>query len=120
MEGHKLIPAEEMAAKVRAAVRARIDPHPSPSHGRTSFRRKASMRRFTGATCIVKQVRTSLFIEAPTDVGDNRAYPEVDQRTDLVNLAPKTPYLHVTEYEKMGYAMGDYIRRSPSPARTLP
>ena len=54
------------------------------------YRRKASMRRFTGATCIVKQVRS-----LPLHRGTRRhrrqltPYPEGYQRTDTCQPRPE-------------------------------
>ncbi len=108
MEGHKLIPAQEMAAKIRAAVRARKDRDlvliaRTDAISAESFDeaiRRGNIYREAGADL--------LFIEAPTAVEQLARIPKLINGPTLVNLAPKTPYLHVKEYEKMGYAVAIY------------
>jgi len=108
MEGHKLIPAEEMAAKIRAAVRARKDPElvliartdAISAEGFDEAIRRGNLYRQAGADL--------LFIEAPTAVEQLARIPKLINGPTLVNLAPKTPYLHVQEYERMGYALVIY------------
>jgi 2-methylisocitrate lyase-like PEP mutase family enzyme len=108
MEGHKLIPAEEMVAKIRAAVRARKDPDlvliartdAISAEGFDEAIRRGNLYRQAGADL--------LFIEAPTAVEQLASIPKLVNGPTLVNLAPKTPYLHVKEYEKMGYAVAIY------------
>lgn len=108
MEGHKLVPAEEMAAKIRASVMARKDPDlvliartdAISAEGFDEAIRRGNLYRQAGADL--------LFIEAPTAVEQLARIPNLINGPTLVNLAPKTPYLHVKEYEKMGYAMAIY------------
>lgn len=108
MEGHQLIPPEEMAAKIRAAVRVRNDPDlviiartdAISAEGFDEAIRRGNLYREAGADL--------LFIEAPTVVEQLAQIPKLVNGPTLVNIAPKTPYLHVNEYEKMGYAMAIY------------
>jgi 2,3-dimethylmalate lyase len=108
MEGHKLIPADEMTAKIRAAVRARRDPElvlvartdAISAEGFDEAIKRGNLYRQAGADL--------LFIEAPTAVEQLARIPKLIDGPTLVNLAPKTPYLHVKEYEKMGYALVIY------------
>lgn len=108
MEGHKLISAEEMAAKIRAAVRARKDPDlvliartdAISAEGFDEAIKRGNLYREAGADL--------LFIEAPTQVEQLARIPKLINGPTLVNLAPKTPYLHVSEYEKMGFALAIY------------
>jgi 2,3-dimethylmalate lyase len=108
MEGHRLIPAEEMAAKIRAAVRAKKDPDlvivartdAISAEGFDEAIRRGNLYRQAGADV--------LFIEAPTAVDQLALIPRLINGPTLVNLAPKTPYLHVSEYQKMGYALVIY------------
>ena len=108
MEGHRLIPAEEMTAKIRAAVRARKDPEfvliartdAISAEGFDEAIRRGNLYRQAGADL--------LFIEAPTAVEQLARIPKLIDGPTLVNLAPKTPYLHVKEYEKMGYSLVIY------------
>jgi carboxyvinyl-carboxyphosphonate phosphorylmutase len=108
MEGHKLIPAEEMAAKIRAAVKMRKDPDlvliartdAISAEGFDEAIRRGNLYREAGADL--------LFIEAPTSVDQLAQIPKLVNGPTLVNVAPKTPYLHMKEYEKMGYAVAIY------------
>ena len=108
MEGHRLIPAEEMAAKIRAAVVARKDPDmvliartdAISAEGFDEAIRRGNIYREAGADL--------LFIEAPTAVEQLARIPRLINGPTLVNLAPKTPYLHVKKYEEMGYSMAIY------------
>jgi 2,3-dimethylmalate lyase len=108
MDGHKLIPVEEMAGKVRAAVRAKKDPDlvivartdAISAEGFDEAIRRGNLYREAGADL--------LFIEAPTAVEQLARIPKLINGPTLVNLAPKTPYLHVSEYQKMGYALVIY------------
>lgn len=108
MEGHRLIPVEEMEAKIRAAVRARKDADfvliartdAISAEGFDEAIRRGNRFRKAGADL--------LFIEAPTAIEQLARIPKLVDGPTLVNLAPKTPYLHVSEYEKMGYALAIY------------
>ena len=108
MEGHKLIPVEEMAAKIRAAVKMKQDPDlvliartdAISAEGFDEAIRRANLYREAGADL--------LFVEAPTAVDQLAKIPKMVNGPTLVNVAPKTPYLHTSEYEKMGFAMAIY------------
>jgi 2-methylisocitrate lyase-like PEP mutase family enzyme len=108
MTGHKLIPAEEMAAKIRAAVRARKDADmviiartdAISAEGFDEAIRRGNIYREEGADL--------LFIEAPTSVEQLASIPKLVNGPALVNIAPKTPYLHISKYAEMGYAVAIY------------
>lgn len=108
MTGHKLVSAEEMASKIRAAVRARKDKDmlliartdAISAEGFDEAIRRGNIYREAGADV--------LFIEAPRDVAQLAEVPKLVKGPLLVNLAPKTPYLHAKKYEEMGYALAIY------------
>ena len=108
MDGHRLIPAQEMAAKIRAAVAARKDPDlvliartdAISAEGFEEAIRRGQLYREQGADVV--------FIEAPTSVAQLEQIPKLVRGPVLVNVAPKTPYLHVKRYEEMGYALAIY------------
>ncbi len=108
MNGHKLIPIAEMAAKIRAAVRARQDTDTIiiartdaiSAEGFDEAIRRGNIFRAEGADI--------LFIEAPIDMEQLKRIPGLINGPVLVNIAPKTPYLNVKQYEDMGYAMAIY------------
>jgi 2-methylisocitrate lyase-like PEP mutase family enzyme len=50
-----------------------------------------------------------VFIEAPTTVEQLESIPKrIVNAPVMVNVAPKTPYLPVSRYEEMGYALAIY------------
>jgi carboxyvinyl-carboxyphosphonate phosphorylmutase len=105
MEGHRIVPVEEMVAKIRAGRAARKDSDmviiartdAISAEGFDEAIRRGLLYKEEGADVI--------FIEAPTTIEQLQKIPRLIDAPLLVNLAPKTPYLHVKEYEDMGYAM---------------
>jgi carboxyvinyl-carboxyphosphonate phosphorylmutase len=108
MEGHKLIPAEDMVAKIRAALAVRKDEDmiliartdAISAEGFDAAIHRGNVYREAGADL--------LFIEAPTTLEEMEKIPKVIKGPVLINVAPKTPYLHVKKYEDMGYAVAIY------------
>lgn len=108
MEGHKLVSPGEMVAKIRAAVKARKDKDmviiartdAISAEGFKEAIRRANIYREEGADV--------LFVEAPTDMDQLERIPGLVKGPTLVNIAPKTPYLHIKRYENMGYALAIY------------
>jgi carboxyvinyl-carboxyphosphonate phosphorylmutase len=106
MEGKQVIPRDEMAAKVRAAVRARQDPDftiivrtdARAVHGLDEALERGKAYRDAGADV--------LFVEAPQSAAELEriagAFPDIPL---LVNLAAggKTPILSPQDLQKMGY-----------------
>ena len=108
MDGHKLISVEDMAAKIRAAVTARRDQEmvllartdAISASGFDEAIDRGNRYREEGADVI--------FVEAPTTVEQLEKIPKLIKGPVLVNVAPKTPYMHAKKYEEMGYAMAIY------------
>ena len=108
MEGHKLVSPGEMVAKIRAAVKARKDgdmviiarTDAISAEGFEEAIRRANIYREEGADV--------LFVEAPRDIDQLEKIPKLVKGPVLVNIAPKTPYLHIKRYEDMGYALAIY------------
>jgi 2-methylisocitrate lyase-like PEP mutase family enzyme len=108
MEGHKLVSPGDMVAKIRAAVRARKDgdmviiarTDAISAEGFEEAIRRANIYREEGADI--------LFVEAPRDMDQLERIPKLVKGPVLVNVAPKTPYLHIKKYEDMGYALAIY------------
>ena len=108
MEGHKIVPVEEMAAKIRAAVIARNDPDMViiartdgiSAEGFDKAIRRGNIYREEGADVV--------FIEAPTTIEQLQEIPKLIDAPVLVNVAPKTPYLPVEKYEEMGFSIAIY------------
>ena len=118
MEGHKIVPVEEMAAKIRAAVVARKDPDMViiartdgiSAEGFDGAIRRGNIYREEGADVV--------FIEAPTTIGQLQKIPKLIDAPVLVNVAPKTHYLHLKRYEEMGFAIVIYPPLSLTTAYT--
>ena len=119
MAGKNVIPAEDMAAKIRAAVDARQDPDfiiiartdALAVNGMDDAIDRAKLYRDAGADV--------LFVEAP-QTPDQMA--EIPQRLKgaplLINLAPLTPNLSAQELRDMGYRMVIYPGICLAPAIT--
>jgi carboxyvinyl-carboxyphosphonate phosphorylmutase len=105
MEGKQVIPAEEMVAKIRAALDARTDPDfvimartdALAVHGIEEAIRRGNLYREMGADLI--------FVEAPQTIGDmKRINREIDAPTLANNVeGGKSPLLTAKELESIGY-----------------
>jgi methylisocitrate lyase len=105
MEGKQVIPAEEMVAKIKAALDARIDPDfvimartdALAVHGIDEAIRRGNLYRETGADLI--------FVEAPQTIEDmKRINREIDAPTLANNVeGGKSPLLTAKELESIGY-----------------
>jgi 2-methylisocitrate lyase-like PEP mutase family enzyme len=106
MTGKAVIEAEDMAAKIRAAVEARSDPgfliiartDALATHGFEEAIERGRLYAEAGADV--------LFIEAPTTVDEMAEIPRrLPERPHLVNMAPRTPNLPVEELKRMGFSI---------------
>ena len=108
MEGHKVIPEGEMAVKIRALIDTRKDEEmviiartdAISAEGFDDAIRRGNLYKEEGADVI--------FIEAPTSMEELEKIPKLISGKVIVNVAPKTPYLHSKKYEEMGYCMAIY------------
>jgi carboxyvinyl-carboxyphosphonate phosphorylmutase len=108
MEGQRLVPVEEMVAKIRAAVAARKDQDlvliartdAISAEGFEKAIRRGNRYKEEGADVI--------FVEAPTAIEQMEKIPKLIKGPVLINIAPKTPVLHFKKYEEMGYAIAIY------------
>ena len=108
MEGQKIVPVSEMVTKLRAAsevrqnedtvIIARTDA--ISAIGFDEAIERGNIFRENGADL--------LFIEAPTTKEHLEKIPKLINGPVLVNVAPKTPYMNIKEYEAFGYAMAIY------------
>jgi 2-methylisocitrate lyase-like PEP mutase family enzyme len=110
MAGKSVVPAEEMAAKVRAAVSERLSPETfilartdaRAVHGLDDALRRAELYLKAGAD--------GLFIEAPESVEE---MAQIGRTFDVPLLANpleggRSPILSPTEYRELGYSMIGY------------
>ena len=105
MEGKQVIPAEEMVAKIKAALDARIDPDfvimartdALAVHGIEEAIRRGNLYRETGADLI--------FVEAPQTIEDmKRINREINAPTLANNVeGGKSPLLTAKTLESIGY-----------------
>jgi methylisocitrate lyase len=105
MEGKQVIPAEEMVAKIRAALDARTDPDfvlmartdALAVHGIEEAIRRGNLYRETGADLI--------FVEAPQTIEDmKRINREINAPTLANNVeGGKSPLLSAKKLESIGY-----------------
>ena len=104
----KVIPERDMAVKIRALVDARKDEDmviiartdALSAEGFDNAIRRGNLYKEEGADII--------FIEAPTSMEELEKIPKLINGKVIVNVAPKTPYLHAKKYEEMGYCMAIY------------
>jgi 2,3-dimethylmalate lyase len=106
MTGKAVIEADEMAAKIRAAVDARNDPDfliiartdALATHGFEHAIERGRLYGEAGADV--------LFIEAPTTVEEMALIPRrLPEKPHLVNMAPRTPNLPIADLKNMGFSI---------------
>ncbi len=106
MTGKAIIDADDMVAKIRAAVEARSDPDfliiartdAIATHGFEHAIERGHLYAEAGADV--------LFIEAPTSVEEMEQIPKrLPERPHLVNMAPRTPNLPVADLKNMGFSI---------------
>ena len=108
MEGQKIVPIPDMVAKLRAAIEARRHEETMiiartdaiAAIGFDEAIERGNIYRNAGADL--------LFIEAPRTQEQLERIPKLINGPVLVNIAPKTPFMHVKKYETFGYAMAIY------------
>jgi 2-methylisocitrate lyase-like PEP mutase family enzyme len=108
MEGHKLVSPGEMAAKIRAAVKARKDKDMVIIARTDAISAEGFDEAISRANIYREEGADVLFVEAPTEIKQLEMIPGLVKGPTLINVAPKTPYLHIKKYEEMGYALAIY------------
>lgn len=108
MEGQKVVTIKEMVAKIRAGVAARKDKDMVIIARTDAISAKGFEEAIRRGNIYREEGADLLFIEAPTTLEQLEKIPRLINGPVLVNIAPKTPYLHVKKYEDMGYAMAIY------------
>ena len=118
LAGKTLIPAEEMCAKVRAAVDARSDPD-FIVIARTDAIAVEGFEAALGRAKAYEEAGADvLFVEAPTTMEQVEAIPRAFARPTLYNMAMsgKTPVLPAGEIEALGFGVVIYPGLSLSAA----
>jgi 2-methylisocitrate lyase-like PEP mutase family enzyme len=112
MAGKDVVPAQEMAAKIRAAVGSRRSPDffiiartdARAVHGLDEALRRGELYLEAGAD--------GLFIEAPQSVQEleriGRAFQGVPQIANMLEGGGQTPVLPPAELSRLGFAMAAY------------
>jgi carboxyvinyl-carboxyphosphonate phosphorylmutase len=108
MEGHKLIAAEEMVAKVRAAVASKQDKDFILIARTDAISAKGFDEAIHRGNTYLEAGADVIFVEAPTTIEQLEKIPKLIHGPVLINIAPKTPVLHVKRYEEMGYTIAIY------------
>jgi len=108
MEGHKLIPVEDMVAKVRAAAALKMDEDfvlivrtdAISAEGFDEAIHRGNIYKQAGADVI--------FLEAPQTIEQLEKIPKLIDGPILVNVVRKIQNLHFKRFEEMGFAMAIY------------
>lgn len=118
LAGKTLIPAEEMCAKVRAAVDARSDPDFIVIARTDAIAVEGFEAALDRAKAYEEAGADVLFVEAPTTMEEVEAIPRAFARPALYNMAMsgKTPVLPASEIEALGFGVVIYPGLSLSAA----
>jgi carboxyvinyl-carboxyphosphonate phosphorylmutase len=108
MEGHKLIPTEEMAAKIRAAVASKRDEDFVLIARTDAISAEGFDKAIRRGNRYIEEGADVIFVEAPTTLEQMEKIPKLIKAPVLINIAPKTPVLHYKRYEEMGYSIAIY------------
>ena len=103
-----MIPAEEMAAKIRAAVTSRRDKEMVLIARTDAISAEGFVRAIYRGNIYKEEGADVIFIEAPTTIEQLEKIPKLIMGPLLINVAPKTPYLHMKRNEEMGYSIAIY------------
>ncbi len=106
MLGKSVIDAEDMAAKIRAAVDARRDPNMLIIARTDAIAVNGFEDAVARGRLYAEAGADVLFLEAPTTVEEMEQIPRrLPDRPHLVNMAPRTPNLPVDDLRKMGFSI---------------
>ena len=118
LAGKTLIPAEEMCAKIRAAVDARSDPDFIVIARTDAIAVEGFEAALDRARAYEEAGADALFVEAPTTMEEVETIPKTFSRPTLYNMAMsgKTPVLPASEIEALGFGVVIYPGLSLSAA----
>jgi 2-methylisocitrate lyase-like PEP mutase family enzyme len=109
MSGKKVIPAEDMAAKIKAAVDNRRDPDFLIIARTDSIAVEGFDQAVERAELYAEAGADVLFVEAPRNTEEMAEVPRrLTRKPCLINMAPLTPNLPADELKKMGYSIAIY------------
>lgn len=110
LAGKSLIPVEEMAAKIRAGLDARHDAN-FVLIARTDALAVEGFERAIERCHLYEEAGADMiFLEAPSKLEHLAAIPRAFSKPTLYNMASsgKTPFLHTSEIEKLGFKLVIY------------
>jgi 2,3-dimethylmalate lyase len=105
LAGKSLIPAEEMAAKIRAGIDAKLDPD-FVLIARTDALAVEGFERAMERCRLYEEAGADMiFLEAPSKMEHLAAIPKAFRKPTLYNMASsgKTPFLPAEEIQKLGF-----------------
>jgi len=107
LAGKQVIPTDEMAQKIRAAVEARQDPDLLIIARTDALALSGFDDALRRAEAYAKAGADVLFVEAPTTVAEIEAIPKALNRPCLFNYAPggRSPLLPLSRLRALGYAI---------------
>ncbi len=107
LAGKQVIPTDEMAQKIRAAVEARHDPDLLIIARTDALALSGFDDALRRAEAYAKAGADVLFVEAPTTVAEIEAIPKALNRPCLFNYAPggRSPLLPLSRLRALGYAI---------------
>ena len=105
MSGKKVIPKDDMAAKIRAAVDSRISGDFLIIARCDALAVEGWDATIDRGHAYVQAGADVIFIEAPETIEQMQQIPKLFDVPCLLNISPRTPLLPVSELEEMGYAI---------------
>jgi len=107
LAGKQVIPTDDMAQKIRAAVEARQDPDLLIIARTDALTLNGFDDAIRRAEVYAKAGADVLFVEAPTTVGEIEAIPKALDRPCLFNYAPggRSPLLPLSRLRALGYGV---------------
>ncbi|RJP68024.1 MAG: carboxyvinyl-carboxyphosphonate phosphorylmutase [Candidatus Abyssobacteria bacterium SURF_17] len=108
MSGKQVIPKDEMAAKIRAAVEHRSTDDFLIIARTDALAVEGWENAIERGHAYVEAGADIMFVEAPETVEQMEQIPKLFDVPCLINMAPRTPSLPVETLEKMGFAIAIY------------
>ena len=108
MAGKTVIPEDEMKANIHSAVDSRRSED-------TLIIARTDLLAIEGFDAAIERGNLFaewgadiVFVEAPVDINQVKRIPELIKAKTMINLAPKTPDVSVSEIEDMGFSLAIY------------
>ena len=105
MEGHKLIPLEEMGEKIRVAAASKKDKDFVLIARTDAISAEGFDKAIRRGNRYIEEGADVIFIEAPRTIPELEKIPKLIKGPILINVGPKTPNMDAKTFEEMGYAI---------------